>query len=189
MKRTAAALIALALSVSAFSSASAEEAASPEKITDTRKLMEVTGALNFGQMLSQTIVMQFSKALKAQRPDLPPEAYTILSEEVGKVVSEEMTRKGGYVDQVIPLYGKYLTHDEIKGLLQFYGTPLGKKLVSVLPPLTRESMITGQKWAQTLGPKLDARLKARFEQKGIKLDNPAAGQPAPAPSPAPAPAK
>lgn len=186
MKKAAAALLALAVSVGAIGVASAEEAASPEKIADTRKLMDVTGALQFGQMLSQTIVMQFSKALKAQRPDLPPEAYTILSEEVGKVVSEEMSRKGGYVDQVIPLYGKYLTHDEIKGLLQFYGTPLGKKLVSVLPPLTRESMMTGQKWAQSLGPKLDARLKARFEQKGIKLENPAAGQPAPAPAPAPA---
>jgi uncharacterized protein len=186
MKKPAAALLALALSIGALvsGSASAEEAASPEKIADTRKLMDVTGALQFGQMLSQTIVMQFSKALKAQRPDLPPEAYTILSEEVGKVVSEEMVRKGGYVDQVIPLYGKYLTHDEIKGLLQFYGTPLGKKLVSVLPPLTRESMMTGQKWAQSLGPKLDARLKARFEQKGIKIDGPAPGQPAPAPAPA-----
>jgi len=186
MKKAAAALLALALSFGALGNAFAEEAGSPEKIADTRKLMDVTGALQFGQMLSQTIVMQFSKALKAQRPDLPPEAYTILSEEVGKVVSEEMTRKGGYVDQVIPLYGKYLTHDEIKGLLQFYGTPLGKKLVSVLPPLTRESMMTGQKWAQSLGPKLDARLKTRFEQKGIKIEGPAPGQPAPAPSPAPA---
>ena len=185
MKKPAAAILALALSLGALvtGGASAEEA-SPEKIADTRKLMDVTGALQFGQMLSQTIVMQFSKVLKAQRPDLPPEAYTILSEEVGKVVSEEMARKGGYVDQVIPLYGKYLTHDEIKGLLQFYGTPLGKKLVSVLPPLTRESMMTGQKWAQSLGPKLDARLKTRFEQKGIKIEGPAAAQPAPAPAPA-----
>ena len=74
--------------------------------------------------------------------------------------------------------------DEIKGLLQFYGTPLGKKLVSALPPLTRESMMTGQKWAQSLGPKLDARLKTRFEQKGIKIEGPAAAQPAPAPAPA-----
>jgi len=183
-------LLALALAVGAATTgpALAEEAGSPEKVADIRRLMDVTGALQFGQVLSQTIVMQFSKALKAQRPDLPPEAFTILSEEVGKVVSEELTRKGGYVDQVIPLYGKYLTHDEIKGLLQFYGTPLGRKLVTVLPSLTRESMMTGQKWAQTLGPKLDQRLKMRFEQKGIKIEPPA-GQGAPAAQPAPAPAK
>lgn len=177
-----ASLLAVAAFGAALSAAPAfaENAASSDRTADTRKLMDATGVLNFSQMVSQSIVMQFSKAMKARRADLPPEAYTIVNEEVNKLVGEEMTRKGGYIDQVIPIYNKYLTQDDVKGLLKFYASPLGKKMVATLPLLMRESMQVGQQWAQALGPKLEQRLKTKFAEKGISLDGPAPAAPAPA---------
>jgi len=35
------------------------------------------------------------------------------------------------LELAIPLYDKNLSHEEIKGLIQFYQTPLGQKAVSV----------------------------------------------------------
>ena len=102
-----------------------------------------------------------------------------------KVVGEEMSAKGGYIEQMIPIFHKYLTHEEIKGLLTFYTSPLGKKATSVLPMMAQEGMQVGQRWAKTLGPKLDQRLKARFAERGIKIE-PAAKPAEPA---APAPVK
>jgi hypothetical protein len=185
MKKLTALVAIAAFGAALAAPAIAEDAPASDRTAETRKLMDATGVLQFSQVLSQSIVMQFSKAMKARRPDLPPEAYTIVNEEVNKLVGEEMTRKGGYIDQVIPLYNKYLSQEDVRGLLKFYASPLGKKLVSTLPLLTRESMQVGQQWAQGLGPKLDQRLKARFAEKGIKMDAP---PPAAAPAPAPAPA-
>jgi hypothetical protein len=51
----------------------------------------------------------------------------------------------------IPVYNKYYTHDEIKQLIAFYESSLGKKLVEVTPLLTQETMIIGQKWGEKLG--------------------------------------
>jgi hypothetical protein len=51
----------------------------------------------------------------------------------------------------IPVYNKYYTHDEIKQLIIFYESPLGKRLVEVTPLLTQETMTIGQKWGSDLG--------------------------------------
>jgi hypothetical protein len=49
------------------------------------------------------------------------------------------------------VYNKYYTHDEIKQLITFYKSPLGKRLVEVTPLLTQETMVIGQKWGEKLG--------------------------------------
>jgi len=51
----------------------------------------------------------------------------------------------------VPIYAKHYTHDEIKALLAFYNTPLGKKMIEVAPIITQESMVAGQKWGEKLG--------------------------------------
>ncbi len=184
MKRT---LVTLCLTACAClaTPAWAAETLSPEKTSDIRRLMDVTGALRIGQLVSQSAIAQITQGLKNTRPDVPQEAFTIIGEEVNKVVGEEMSAKGGYIEQMIPVFHKYLTHEEIKGLLAFYTSPLGKKATSVLPMMAQEGMQVGQRWAKTLGPKLDQRLKARFAERGIKIE-PAAKPAEPA---APAPVK
>ena len=39
----------------------------------------------------------------------------------------------------------------MKGLIQFYQTPLGQKTISVLPELTGEMAEAGKQWGQQLG--------------------------------------
>jgi len=55
------------------------------------------------------------------------------------------------LELAIPLYDKNLSHEEIKGLIQFYQTPLGQKAVSVLPKLTAELQEEGRKWGENIG--------------------------------------
>ncbi|MDR0732081.1 MAG: DUF2059 domain-containing protein [Treponema sp.] len=56
----------------------------------------------------------------------------------------------GFVDLFIPVYDKYFTHDEIKGLLQFYESPVGRKLLAVTPLITQDSYGIGQTWGEKL---------------------------------------
>lgn len=55
------------------------------------------------------------------------------------------------IDLAVPIYDKYFSDDDIKSMLAFYATPVGKKMVQVLPQLTNESMEVGQKWGQETG--------------------------------------
>ncbi|MBI1397277.1 MAG: DUF2059 domain-containing protein [Betaproteobacteria bacterium] len=151
------------------------------KKADILKLMEITGALRIGDAMSQSIVAQITQNLKARQPPLPQKAYEIVADEVPKVISEELTAKGGYIDQITPVYHRHMTDDEIKGLIAFYSTPLGKKAVSVMPMIAQEGMAVAKGWARTIGPKLDQRLKASFKQAGIDID----AKPQPGANPAP----
>jgi len=53
--------------------------------------------------------------------------------------------------ECIPIYSKYYTHDEIKQLITFYQSPLGRKMISVAPSIQQETMNIGQKWGEQLG--------------------------------------
>jgi len=41
-------------------------------------------------------------------------------------------------EQLVSVYDKHFTHEEIKGLLQFYGSPLGQKVAAEMPKISRE---------------------------------------------------
>lgn len=55
------------------------------------------------------------------------------------------------LDMAVPSYDKYYTHEEIKGLIKFYETPLGQKMIGVLPKMLGELQLAGQKWGEALG--------------------------------------
>jgi hypothetical protein len=56
-----------------------------------------------------------------------------------------------FVDMAAAAYDKYLTDDEIKGLITFYQTPLGQKTLTVIPQLTIELQKEGMKAGEEAG--------------------------------------
>jgi hypothetical protein len=42
-------------------------------------------------------------------------------------------------NQLVTIYDKHFSDDEIKGLLQFYGSPLGQKVAAEMPKINRET--------------------------------------------------
>ena len=55
------------------------------------------------------------------------------------------------VDLAMPVYDKYLSDADIRGMIEFYSTPLGKKIVQVLPQLMSECTERGRKWGEGIG--------------------------------------
>ena len=62
--------------------------------------------------------------------------------------------------EIIPIYAKYFSEDDILQLIAFYETPLGQKMIEVMPQLTMDSM-------QSKVPELQEQLKARLESEGL----------------------
>ena len=140
-----------------------------EKKADIRNLLEISGALDMGKQMSSAVIQQMTQILKSTRPDIPDKMYEILEEEVNLIIEEQMTAEGGLLELTIIIYHRYYSHEDVKGLLSFYKTALGKKLIKTQPQVMQESIQAGQLWGQALGPIIQERLEARFENEGVDL--------------------
>jgi hypothetical protein len=141
----------------------------PAKRADIEKLMRITGPPDVTKQMSNFFIRQMSQAIKASRPDLPAKTYRILGEEINRVIEEQMTAKGGFLDMVIPIYARHFSHEDIKGLLKFYQTDLGKKTIKIWPLILQESMTLAQDWSESLGPLIKNKVNQRFQKEGIDL--------------------
>ncbi len=64
----------------------------------------------------------------------------------------------------IPIYQKYLTIDDLKQIIAFYESPVGKKLASVTPAMTAEGMQLGQQLGMEIATQIQKELKAKENQ-------------------------
>ena len=53
-------------------------------------------------------------------------------------------------DKLADIYMKEYTHQDVKGMLAFYETPLGKKMSSKAGPIFEQTMAAAQEWGQIL---------------------------------------
>ena len=52
------------------------------------------------------------------------------------------------MELVIPVYEKYLTKEDLEGIIEFYKSPAGKKLLIAQPKIMKDSMIVMKVYAQ-----------------------------------------
>jgi uncharacterized protein YukE len=89
----------------------------PAKETDIRSLMELVGARDAVQDVAVHGTDQLHEDLL---PSVPADN------------ADEATA------QLVTIYDQHFTQDEIKGLLQFYGSPLGQKFAAEMPRINAE---------------------------------------------------
>lgn len=135
----------------------------PTLDSDIMKLLTYTGASNLTAQLTALMtraIMQQSKV-----PEGP--AAAIVSEVVQATVANHVSGPNGLVARMVPVYAKHFTHDEIRELLTFYGSDIGKKAVAVLPMALQEGAQIGQAWANELAPEIKTELEKRFRAQGL----------------------
>jgi uncharacterized protein len=116
-----------------------------------RKLLDLTGAGNMGKQTMDAMLDQFKKM-----PNLP-EGF------VDKF--RELATAQDLQEMVVPIYMKHLDEETLDGVIAFYQTDAGKKMLKAQPAIMKESMELGQKWGQELAMKA---LKAVQEEKEKK---------------------
>lgn len=140
---------------------------SKAKTEDIKRLMEMTGAKNIATQFASAITQQMFMMLRAGNPEIPDRAFEVMANELMAFFSEKMSAPGGLLDLTIPVYDKHFTHKEIKELLAFYESPIGKKVIQTLPQVTSESMAIGQRWGESLGPEIETRIFNALTKEGL----------------------
>lgn len=138
----------------------------PDKAGDIRRLIEVTGSANMARQMAAASSRQMFSTLKAARPEIPDRALAVMNVEFMAVFSENIAAPGGLLDRMVPIFDKHYTHEEIKELIAFYQTPLGKKVLAVTPLAAQESMTAGQEWGKSLAPEISRRIRGALIREG-----------------------
>ena len=136
----------------------------PEKEADIRSLMELVGAKDMVQDGITNSVEQYREKLIATVPNNEKgQAFVNAFADTyqKKVDVDQLT------EQLVAVYDQHFTHDEIKGLLQFYGSPLGQKVAAEMPKIGREI----QARSRAAGTKA-----AKEALQALKEQNPEVGQ-------------
>jgi uncharacterized protein len=127
---------------------SAAPAIDPAKAAAIRQLIDLAG----GTAAMNQIMDGMQQNMKSSMSNLfPPGEYR---EKLIDLFFEKF-RSEADPQQLLNIaaqgYDKYLTIDEIQGLIKFYSTPLGKKTLTVLPKMMVEVQGESMKWGQNLG--------------------------------------
>jgi hypothetical protein len=119
-------------SASAPSNASVD----PMKEADIRSLMELVGARDMVEDGANNAIEQAREKLLSTVPNNDKgQAFVsaFATSYQKKFDANQVT------EQLVSIYDKHFTGDEIKGLLQFYGSPLGQRVATEMPKIGRET--------------------------------------------------
>jgi uncharacterized protein len=136
----------------------------PMKDADIRSLMELIGARDQVQDAVNNSSEQYREKLLATVPNNDKgQAFvtSFIDSYQKKFDVDQMT------EQLVIIYDKHYTDDEIKTLLQFYGSPMGQKVAAETPKIAREI----QAASRATGAKA-----AKEALQALKAQNPEIGQ-------------
>ena len=130
------------------STASEQSKTDPAKEADIRRLLELTGAKTLALQTMSTMEQSIKPLMTNS---LPPGEYRdkLIDLFFAKFRSKADVQR--LVDIAVPVYDKYLSGEEVKGLIKFYETPLGQKTVKTLPQLIGEIQGQTRAWGENLG--------------------------------------
>lgn len=137
----------------------------PVKEADIRRLLELTGAKS---MVSQVMTSMESSIKPLMMNSLPPGDYR---EKLVDLFFQEFQSRADVqipqlLDAAVPVYDKYFSDEDIKGLIHFYETAVGQKAISLMPKISVELQSQGTKLGETIGR--DAMLKVLADHPDLK---------------------
>ncbi len=136
----------------------------PVKDADIRSLMELIGGRDQIQDAVKNSSEQYREKLLVTVPnnDKGQAFVTSFIENYQKRFDVDQV-----TEQLVAIYDRHYTDDEIKTLLQFYGSPVGQKVAAETPKITREI----QAASRATGAKA-----AKDALQALKAQNPEIGQ-------------
>jgi len=139
---------------------------SPAKQAQIRRLLELTGAkrnaADFGHLLGDYLKNMVEKSLPHG-----DRSQQIRSQEIEDALVNTLMmhlNSDELMDRLVPIYDKTFTEEELKGIIGFYETPTGRKLLEATPKVMEEANDVSEQWARELIPKIMEQMLKRFPE-------------------------
>jgi hypothetical protein len=143
-------------------SAMAQSQPSAEAIDTARQIITLKGGENIFNTLIPGVIEQSKSMFEQQNPNLG----NPLRDVAAKLRTELASRQAELNTEVAKVYASRFTEKEIKDLLAFYQSPLGRKLIAEEPRALDQSMSYAQDWARRLSDEVVTKMRAEMKKLG-----------------------
>lgn len=137
-----------------------------EKHQNIAKILEMTGTVQNAMSVLDQMLPQLMDLIRKANPEIPQQVLDALEkdgkDEFHKSVPE-------LIEPIIAIYDANYSAEEIRQLLAFYQSPLGKKVIARTPQITQQSIAMGSAWGNHVGERVAERIRVSAKQKGYDL--------------------
>lgn len=161
------ALLALLVGFALATAASADDP-DPAAIV---KAKEVMAAAHSDKVADQVITLMekpLSQLIESANPGRGKEVAELLREHFIPAMRERLPE---FSDMAARVYAKHFTVDELTQLVEFYDSPIGKKLVIEQGAMLTELSQIGQAWGRNVAHEVLRQLGPEFEKRGLTMPN------------------
>ena len=135
---------------------------SANAIASAKEILEIKGAPGLYQNVVPNIVEQAKNLFLQTNPMLSKD----LNEVAVQVRKDFIPRQQDIADQIAKAYASRFTEQELKDIVIFYKTPLGRKMIAEEPQLVDQTMATIRNWADKLSQEIIGQFRAEMKKKG-----------------------
>ena len=133
-----------------------------EHRAEIERLMDIINVDQMGKLVGEQMGQQMVQLMDSKSP----ESFTRAMEIIFEVFDEENVFED-VLNDLIPIYAKYFTLEEVREMIAWYETPLGKKSIEVMPQLIADSMQVSQQRLGAILPELEEKITARLKSEGL----------------------
>jgi hypothetical protein len=157
-------MLAVALTVLAVP-ASAQQQPSAAALTSAREIVELKGAMTLFAPVVPGVIERVKLTFLQSNPNLQNDLNTVAN----ALRTEYTPRSVEIRDQIARLYTQHFNEQELKDILTFYKSPLGKKMNQEEPKFVDQSMVFVEGWADKLSEEVIGKFRAEMKKKGHDL--------------------
>jgi len=138
---------------------------SPGAMAAAKELLEIKGAENMLGPIVPGVVETAKNTLLQTNPNLGKD----LNEVAVQLRTELTPRAAEVIQEFVTLYAQRFTEAELKQVVTFYRSPLGKKLLTDEPALMDQGFRQAQSWANRLSEQVIVRFREEMKKRGHQL--------------------
>src|SRR5437763_10829106 len=161
----AARAVMVVLAVTTFIAPARAQQPSPSAIATARELLNLEGANNLYEGSLETVIDRVKGVFLQTNPALGKD----INEATAQLRAEYQSRVNDLANEVARFYAQRFTEQELKDMLVFFKTPLGKKYLTEKPKLLDESFGRLQQWQDRISEDVLIKVRAEMRKKGHNL--------------------
>jgi hypothetical protein len=143
----------------------AQQQPTPEAIETARQIIVIKGGDAIFKALIPGVIEQGKSMFEQQNPMLGKDLRDVAT----KLRAEYEPRVAEVNTEVAKVYASHFTEKELKDLLAFYQSPLGRKVVTEEPKALDQSMQFAQAWSRKFSDEVLAKIRAEMKKLGHDL--------------------
>jgi uncharacterized protein len=146
--------------------AQAQQQPSPAAIAAAREVIQAKGVNGIVDPVVRGVIESVKNTFVPTNPNLTRELT-----DVAMMLHKELDAKssGEVMDEIARSFATRFTEQELKDLLAFYKTPLGKKVLKEEPVAIEDGLRSAERWAQAYSETVMARMRSEMQKKGHPL--------------------